>query len=73
MKQAFAKFEYSIPWQYLTIQDGVDLSLALVQSTVDMQRFSFGTLGSPGAIPGIGGPVDVVVVTPFELRWAKKK
>lgn len=73
IKEALSKLEYQIPWKFLTIQDGADLSLELVQSTVDMQRFSFGTVANPGAIPGIGGPVDVVIVTPFELKWVRKK
>jgi hypothetical protein len=76
-QQALAKeiagIEYQIPIQYMMLQDGVDFALTLVQATVDMQRFSFGTMTSPGSIPGVGGTVDVVVVTPTELIWVRKK
>lgn len=67
------RLEYGVPYQYLMLQDGVDLSMFLVQATVDAQRFSFGTVGWPGAIPGVGGPVDVVAITPFKLEWIKRK
>jgi hypothetical protein len=65
--------EYNIPYEALALQDGIDLSLALVQATVDMQRFSFGTRGAIGSIPGVGGNVDVMVIDPYELSWIKKK
>jgi hypothetical protein len=65
--------EYAIPFQYLMLQDGIDFALMLVQTTVDVQRFSFGTSGASGAIPGVGGTVDVLVVTPKELTWVRKK
>jgi len=76
-KQQFTKeiagIEYAIPFQFMMLQDGVDFALTLVQTTVDMQRFSFGTAGSTGSIPGVGGTVDVVAVTPTELIWVRKK
>jgi hypothetical protein len=65
--------EYYVPYNYLMVQDGIDLALSLVQVTVDMQRFSFGTRGSPGSIPGIGGSVDVLVINPSQLTWIKRK
>jgi hypothetical protein len=67
------QIEYSIPFQYMMLQDGIDFALTLVQTTVDMQRFSFGTAGSNGSIPGVGGTVDVLVVTPTELTWVRRK
>lgn len=65
--------EYIIPFQYLMLQDGIDFALALVQITVDMQRFSFGTVASAGAVPGVGGSVDVVAIAPSELTWVRRK
>ncbi len=67
------KLEYTIPFAYFTLQDGIDFALMLVQTTVDMQRFSFGTVGSVGAIPGVGGAVDVIAITPTGLTWVKRK
>jgi hypothetical protein len=65
--------EYAIPYQYFMLQDGIDFALAMVQATVDMQRFSYGTAGTLGAIPGVGGAVDVVAVTPSDLIWVRRK
>jgi hypothetical protein len=72
-KKELSELQYYIPYQFLLLQDGIDLSLALVQVTVDMQRFSFGTIGSQGSIPGIGGAVDVLVIDPYKLSWIKRK
>lgn len=67
------KLEYFIPFKYFMLQDGIDFALAMVQATVDMQRFSYGTNGVQGSIPGVGGAVDVVAVTPSELIWVRRK
>ncbi len=76
-QQQFVKelgnIEYYIPYNFINLQDGIDLSLALVQATVDMQRFAFGTYGHPGDIPGVGGSVDVLTIGPTEINWVKRK
>ena len=71
--QDLAGIEYLIPFNYFMLQDGIDFALTMVQTTVDMQRFSFGTSASMGAIPGVGGTVDVIAVTPNELTWVRRK
>jgi hypothetical protein len=76
-QQAFVQeltgLQYHIPFAYLMLQDGIDLALMLVQTTVDIQRFSFGMLSSVGAIPGVGGAVDVIAITPTGLTWIRRK
>lgn len=73
LQKELGDLEYYIPYNYLPLQDGIDLTLALVQATVDMQRFSFGTLAHPGDIPGVGGAVDVLTITPNEISWVRRK
>jgi hypothetical protein len=73
LQKELGDLEYYIPYNYLPLQDGIDLTLALVQATVDMQRFSFGTLAHPGDIPGVGGSVDVLTITPNEISWVRRK
>jgi len=68
-----AQLEYNIAYQALSLQDTVDLATFLVQATVTMQRFLFGTVGSVGSVPGVGGPVDTLAVTPSELKWIFRK
>ena len=65
--------EVYIPYQSLMLQDGIDLALALVRITVEIERFSFGTNESPGEIPGVGGAVDVLIATPSGVQWIKQK
>lgn len=67
------QFEYYIPFNFLPLQDGIDLALSLVQTTVDVQRFSFGRMAHPGDIPGVGGTVDVLTITPSETTWVRRK
>ena len=55
------------------LQDAIDLALSLVRITVEMERFSFGTNDDKGEIPGVGGAVDVLVVTPSGVQWIKQK
>jgi hypothetical protein len=49
-------FTLPIPWQFLPLQDCVDLSIFLVRSTIELQRWMVG-------IRGVGGAVDVATIT----------
>lgn len=67
---AFRQLEYStLP--PITLQDGVDFASFLVRTTIDMQRFSDGTLGSPGSVPGCGGPIQILVVERSGSTWIR--
>lgn len=56
----------------VTTQDAVDFAFFLVESTVQMQRFSDGTKVSPRLVPGCGGPVQGLVVEPAGVRWVRR-
>jgi hypothetical protein len=73
LRMQLAGLQYNIPFDALTLQDGIDFALSLVRTTVEMQRFADGTMGQPGQIPSVGGAVDVLVITPAELQWIRKK
>ena len=46
----------------------------MIQTTSAMQRFSDGINADPGDMPGVGGPIDVAVITPDKgFVWIKKK
>lgn len=64
LTEELEKKELNIPFDAMMMQDGVDLATSLVRITVEMQRFAYGTKGSPGEIPGVGGSVDVLIVLP---------
>ena len=55
----------------ITLQDGIDFTSFLVCTTIDMQRFSDGTHGSPGSIPGCGGPVQILAVERRGATWIR--
>ena len=58
----------------MSLQDAVDFSTLMIQTTSAMQRFSDGINSDPGDIPGVGGPIDVAVLTPDQgFVWVKRK
>lgn len=65
--------EYQINWGAMTLQDAVDFTVLVIQTTSAIQRFSDGIQLDPGDIPGVGGPVDVLVITPDGPTWVQKK
>lgn len=66
--------EYAIQWGTMTLQDGVDFSQLIINTTSAIQRFSDGIVMDPGDMPGVGGPVDVAVITKNDgFKWVKKK
>jgi len=65
--------EYAINWGAMTLQDAVDFTILVIQTTSAMQRFSDGIQADPGDIPGVGGPVDVLVITPDGSKWIQRK
>ena len=66
--------EYVIQWGTMTLQDAIDFCVLMIQTTSAIQRFSDGVQGDPGDMPGVGGPVDVAVITPNKgFVWINKK
>jgi len=56
--------EYVIQWGTMTLQDAIDFCTLMIQTTSAIQRFSDGIAADPGGMPGVGGLVDVAVITP---------
>ncbi|NYB52671.1 MAG: hypothetical protein HVN35_08960 [Methanobacteriaceae archaeon] len=66
--------EYNIQWGTMTLQDAVDFATLMIHTTSAIQRFSDGINADPGDMPGVGGPIDVAVITPDHgFVWLKKK
>jgi len=66
--------EYVIQWGTMTLQDAIDFCTLMIQTTSAIQRFSDGIQADPGDMPGVGGPVDVAVITPNKgFVWVNKK
>jgi hypothetical protein len=68
------KLEYIINWGTITLQDAVDFCVLMTRTTASIQRFSDGTRLTPGGIPGVGGEIDIAVITPEKgFVWLKQK
>ena len=53
------KLAAKIPWQFLPLQDCVDLSIFLVRATITLQKWTLD-------VRGVGGAIDVATVTRTE-------
>jgi hypothetical protein len=68
------KLEYIINWGTITLQDAIDFCVLMTRTTESIQRFSDGTVLAPGGITGVGGEVDITVITPEKgFVWLKQK
>ena len=65
--------EYYIQWSLLTLQDAADLAVFLIKSTSFIQRSADGISMDIGDIKGVGGPIDVVLITKDGIKWINKK
>ena len=68
MHEPLAGLEYALQLP-VTMQDAVDLACFLVRTTIDMQRFSDGTFGRIGNVPGCGGLVRVLSIARAGPEW----
>ncbi len=66
--------EYAIQWGTMTLQDAIDFSVLAIETTTAIQRFSDGIKADPGDIPGVGGAIDIAVITKDKgFVWISKK
>jgi len=74
VRNELAGLEYAVSWGTMNLQDSIDFSVLMIQTTSAIQRFSDGILMDPGDITGVGGPVDVAVITPNKgFVWVSRK
>ncbi|OGZ26396.1 MAG: hypothetical protein A3F95_01755 [Candidatus Nealsonbacteria bacterium RIFCSPLOWO2_12_FULL_39_31] len=74
VQKQLRSLEYVIQWGTMTLQDGIDFSTLAIGTTTAIQRFSDGIAGDPGDMPGVGGSIDVAVITPEKgFVWIAKK
>jgi 20S proteasome alpha/beta subunit len=74
VKKQLRNLEYVIKWGTMTLQDAIDFCTLMIQTTSAIQRFSDGIAADPGDMPGVGGSVDVAVITPDQgFVWISKK
>ena len=55
-----------IIWDAMALQDAIDFAIYAIRTTIDTMRFQ--------ARPkNVGGPIDVLLLTPEEARWIQRK
>ncbi len=57
---------FSVPFEFFTLQDAIDFAFYGVRSTIDTLRFQ-------AREKTVGGPIDVLVITPDNSRWIAQK
>jgi len=55
-----------IIWEAMTLQDAIDFSVFAIRTTIDTIRFQ----ARPKTV---GGPIDVLIITPSEIKFVKRK
>jgi 20S proteasome alpha/beta subunit len=74
VQQQLRGVEYSIQWGTMTLQDAVDFCQLAIETTTAIQRFSDGVLMDPGDMTGVGGPIDMAVITYDKgFTWLNRK
>ena len=74
VQQQLRGVEYSIQWGTMTLQDAIDFCQLAIETTTAIQRFSDGVLMDPGDITGVGGPIDMAVITYDKgFTWLNRK
>jgi hypothetical protein len=61
------KFTANIPWQFLPLQDCVDLSIFMLRATITLQKWMVD-------VRGVGGAIDVATITRTEgFKYVQQK
>jgi 20S proteasome alpha/beta subunit len=73
LRDEVTSLEYAIPFQSMNLQDAVDFAVFAIRTTIDTQRLTHGTVREPGSWPGVGGPIEIGVITPKAgFGWIQK-
>jgi hypothetical protein len=72
-REALSKVHYNIGFRWFALQDAIDFAAFVVRTTIDSQRFTDGTYGSPGASPTCGGPLQIASIALHEgVEWIQQ-
>ncbi|MFH1483621.1 MAG: hypothetical protein ABIG98_05150 [Chloroflexota bacterium] len=55
-----------VAWDVMPLQDAIDFAIYAIQTTIDTMRFQ-------ARAKTVGGPIDVLALTPEETKWIQKK
>jgi hypothetical protein len=72
LRPALEQLSYNFEFDAINLQDAVDLALLAIRSTIDVQRLTFGTAAGTPTVPGVGGPIQVIVVRAGQADWLQR-
>lgn len=55
-----------IVWQFMNLQDAVDITRHLIRTTIDQMKFE-------ARVPTVGGPIETITATPTRARFLIRK
>lgn len=65
--------EYILNLKLMNLQDAIDFAVLLIRTTIDVQRLTNGIMSEPGSFPGVGGPIEIALVTPDrDFSWIQR-
>jgi hypothetical protein len=65
-QQPTALPSFGVPFEFFTLQDAIDFAVFGIRSTAETMRFQ-------ARERTVGGPIDVLVITPSGARWIAQK
>lgn len=57
---------YSVDYSFMSVQDAVNFSKYAIETTINTMKYS-------AVEKTVGGPIDILVIKPFESFWVSKK
>jgi hypothetical protein len=66
---------FRIPFDSMNLQDGIDLAVLCIRTTIDVQRLTLGPLAIEPDFswPGVGGPIEIATATATGgFRWVQR-
>lgn len=57
---------FAVPFEFFTLQDAIDFASFAIRATIDTMRFQ-------AREKTVGGPVDLLVITPDNAQWITQK
>jgi hypothetical protein len=72
LRPVLDQLSYNFAFDAINLQDAIDLAILAIRSTIDVQRLTFGTVAGTPTVPGVGGPIQVLVVRPTGCEWLQR-
>ena len=70
--QVLQQAEYLTRFSQMALQDAVDFVAFAIRTTIDVQRFTDGTVGAPGRFPTCGGAAELLAITSRGCQWLQE-